>query len=90
MRDGSRNGGSSGDGPGGPAPDHAPSGDGTLRESLELAWSAGWDLSRIEREYILTVLGAVDGQKAAAAEALGISLRTLYRKLKAYRIRGVA
>lgn len=60
-----------------------------LRDGLQDAVDAGWDLSRIEQEYILTALDALGGQKGATAEALGISRRTLYRKLRSYRAAGV-
>ena len=41
-------------------------------------------LSEVEREYVLAVLEAVGGNKAKAAEQLGIGQATLYRKLKEY------
>ena len=44
----------------------------------------GWDLDRLEREYILATLEETDGNKSRAAELLGIDRRTLYRKLEAY------
>lgn len=44
----------------------------------------GWDLDRLEREYILATLEQTDGNKSRAAELLGIDRRTLYRKLEAY------
>jgi len=37
-----------------------------------------------ERELILQTLDHYQGNKRAAAEALGISLKTLYNKLKEY------
>jgi DNA-binding NtrC family response regulator len=54
--------------------------------ALEYAWSAGWDLDRLEREYILHVLDALGGRRGEAATRLGIDRRTLYRKLNEYRI----
>jgi len=42
-------------------------------------------LEEIEREYILAVLRANDGNKTRAAEQLKIGAATLYRKLKQYR-----
>ncbi len=41
-------------------------------------------LEDVEREHILKVLKASDGQRNRAAEALGIDPKTLYRKLAAY------
>ncbi|HYG68253.1 MAG TPA: helix-turn-helix domain-containing protein, partial [Anaeromyxobacteraceae bacterium] len=41
-------------------------------------------LDDVEREHVLRAVEATGGDKAAAAEALGIGLATLYRKLKAY------
>jgi DNA-binding NtrC family response regulator len=41
-------------------------------------------LEAIERDYILAVLGASGGNKAKAAERLGIGTATLFRKLKQY------
>src|SRR5436190_1531444 len=38
-------------------------------------------LADVEREYILNMLRAVDGNKSAAARALGLDRKTLYRKL---------
>ena len=44
----------------------------------------GWDLDRLEREYILATLEETGGNKSRAAELLGIDRRTLYRKLDGY------
>jgi DNA-binding NtrC family response regulator/predicted hydrocarbon binding protein len=41
-------------------------------------------LAEVEREYILAVLAAAEGNRAKAAEQLGIGQATLYRKLKTY------
>jgi len=41
-------------------------------------------LADVERDYILAVLNANDGNKARAAEQLEIGTATLYRKLKEY------
>ena len=43
-------------------------------------------LSGVEKKHILKVLHEKQGNKTLAAEALGISLKTLYNKLKAYNI----
>jgi DNA-binding NtrC family response regulator len=41
-------------------------------------------LADVERDYIRSVLRAVDGNRAQAAAKLGIGAATLYRKLKQY------
>jgi DNA-binding NtrC family response regulator len=45
----------------------------------------GKTMDEIEREAILTALQISGGNRRKAAEALGIGLRTLQRKLKEYR-----
>lgn len=57
--------------------------------SVTPAPAAGRTLEELEREQILSVLRSLDGNKPAAARALGISLRTLYNKLGAYRAQGL-
>lgn len=44
-----------------------------------------WDLARLEREHIFSVLETTGGNQTRASEILGIDRRTLYRKLKRYR-----
>jgi DNA-binding NtrC family response regulator len=41
-------------------------------------------LAEVERDYIMSVLRAVGGNRAQAADRLGIGAATLYRKLKQY------
>lgn len=41
-------------------------------------------MSEVERDHILRTLRAVRGNKAAAARALGLDRKTLYRKLQSY------
>ena len=41
-------------------------------------------LEEVERRYILRVMEAVGGNKTLAAQRLGITRRTLYRKLERY------
>lgn len=43
-------------------------------------------LSELEKQHILRVLKASNGNKTLAAKVLGISVRNLYRKLEEYRI----
>ena len=45
----------------------------------------GTRLDEAERVLILATLAAVSGSKVKAAQALGISLKTLYNRLHAYR-----
>src|SRR6185369_4121073 len=54
-----------------------PRGGGTIRR-----------LEQLEREHVLHALAVTEGDKPAAATALGIGLATLYRKLKAYAVDG--
>jgi DNA-binding NtrC family response regulator len=46
---------------------------------------AGLTLRELEQQYILQTLGSVGGNRTQAARLLGISLRCLQYKLKAYR-----
>ena len=59
------------------------------RNLLSRAREEKWDLERLEREYILDMLEQTQWHQSSAAEALGISRRTLYRKLKRYREQGI-
>jgi DNA-binding NtrC family response regulator len=45
---------------------------------------SGRRLEDVEREHILRILQEAGGQKAKAAEILGIDPKTLYRKLLSY------
>ena len=51
-------------------------GSGTLRDATE----------RAEREAIVDALKATDGNRRAAAQRLGVSLRTLFYKIDRYGI----
>jgi DNA-binding NtrC family response regulator len=55
---------------------------------LDSASGARWSMERLEREYILSVLAQQHGRKSQAVRILGISRRTLYRKLARYREEG--
>ena len=44
----------------------------------------GRQLADVEREYILSELERLHGNKSSVAKSLGIGLKTLYRKLEAY------
>jgi DNA-binding NtrC family response regulator len=52
--------------------------------ALQRATDELWDLDRLEREFILRTLQTTQGHQAKAAGILGISRRTLHRKLKRY------
>jgi Bacterial regulatory protein, Fis family len=54
-------------------------------EPQKAALPAGLTLRDLEQQYILQTLGAVGGNRTQAARLLGISLRCLQYKLKAYR-----
>jgi DNA-binding NtrC family response regulator len=45
-------------------------------------------LDEIERRYIIRVIKLLNGNKARAAQLLGLDRRTLYRKLERYEARG--
>ena len=62
--------------------------DPDLREPAAPEVDSRRTLEETEREQILAVLDQHHGHKPAAARQLGISLRTLYNKLNAYRIQG--
>ena len=51
--------------------------------------AVGMTLGQVEREMILTRLRVFAGNKSRAADSLGISLKTLYNKLNAYRSAGL-
>jgi transcriptional regulator of acetoin/glycerol metabolism len=63
---------------------------GDLPESLRAQGHApghlvGGSLFDVEREYVLSTLRTVAGNKSAAARLLGLDRKTLYRKLQLYR-----
>ena len=72
-------------------PEHLPSelasGGG---ESAYLKLPYGLPMREIEKEYILASLSRLQDNKARTAQALGISEKTLYNKLKLYRYAGKA
>lgn len=55
--------------------------------ALETKRLVGKSLDEVEREIIFDTLKIVNGNKAQAAEILGISLKTIYNRLKRYRER---
>lgn len=54
------------------------------------AMSAGKSLREVEMEMIYATLEQFNGNKTAAAQQLGISLKTLYNKLNSYTVRKAA
>jgi two-component system response regulator HydG len=60
----------------------------SARILLSEARARSWSMDRLEREYILSVLEEVGGRKTDAVKTLGISRRTLYRKLARYKEEG--
>ena len=55
------------------------------RQGESLGLGVGSSLAEAERRLILATLEQVGGNKKRAAEILGISLKTLYTRLRAYR-----
>jgi DNA-binding NtrC family response regulator len=71
--------------PAGAAPGESPSGPTAAGGPASAGSLVGKTMDEIEREAILTALQISGGNRRKAAEALGIGLRTLQRKLKEYR-----
>ena len=57
-----------------------------VRPGVEKSAKTLFSLSEMERRHIQTVLDATRGDRARAAEILGINLSTVYRKIKRYGI----
>lgn len=55
---------------------------------VEQARLEGWELARLEKEYLLSVLEMTGGNRTRTAEILGVDRRTVYRKLKEYEEEG--
>jgi two-component system, NtrC family, response regulator AtoC len=68
-------------------PDDLPPGvvEGGPIDGDHLRLAVGLPLAEVERRAILTTVEHLEGDKKAAAEVLGVSLKTLYTKLKQYR-----
>jgi DNA-binding NtrC family response regulator len=65
--------------------EHFPDGQIDLHEPGDyLGVSVGESLEHTERKQIIATLEALDGDKKAAADSLGISLKTLYNRLNEY------
>ncbi|SHF13538.1 two component, sigma54 specific, transcriptional regulator, Fis family [Modicisalibacter ilicicola DSM 19980] len=61
---------------------HPPAGD---RRDTDINVPLDWTLETLERHHLMTVLEAHDGNKSRAARSLGVSRKTLDRKLVAWR-----
>ena len=57
-----------------------------LADVLSEAGEAALSLESVERQHILRILDFFDGNRQKTADALGISRKTLYRKLSQYSI----
>ena len=57
-------------------------------EVLGTALEAAWPLERLEREYLLGILERNQWRKTSTADILGVSRRTIHRKLSKYREEG--
>ena len=57
---------------------------GVRRDSVRMRLQPGKSLAEVEKEYILSELARLNGNKSSVAKSLGIGLKTLYRKLEAY------
>jgi len=62
------------------APPVAAAADGSLDVHV------GMSIEDVERRLIVATLDEVGGNKKRAADVLGVSLKTLYNRLKAYRL----
>lgn len=65
-----------------PSQPAAPSSPGTERPTVAIP--LGSTIAEMEREYILATIASVNGQKERAAEILGVSVKTLYNRLREY------
>jgi DNA-binding NtrC family response regulator len=64
-------------------PGHLPELAGAGRPGVDI--TAGNTVEEVERQLIETTLESCDGDREAAAKQLGISVRTLYNRLRSYR-----
>lgn len=55
-----------------------------------ITWSPGVTLEQLEREVILAAVNFYGGNRTTAANALGVSAKTIYNKLETYGIQGEA
>lgn len=62
---------------------------GNNATTLARAVDEEWTLERLEREHLLATLERHEWQQGVVAKILGVNRRTIYRKLKEYRQRGL-
>jgi len=70
-------------------PEHLPGNLRQLTSERSLTFAVGTSMEVIERQALVATMREVNGNKAAASRLLGISQRTLYRKIKAYGLNNV-
>jgi transcriptional regulator with PAS, ATPase and Fis domain len=58
---------------------------GTDGDRTVLEFEVGCSIADVERRLIMATLDQLDGNKRKAADTLGVSLKTLYNRLNAYR-----
>lgn len=56
----------------------------TLQQSPFLGYPLAWDIAQVEKNHMLRVLDEVNGNKSEAARRLGVSRKTLERKVHAW------
>lgn len=54
------------------------------RPKNTVLWSKGMKLNEVEKQIILTCLKTNDGNRTQTAKDLGISVKSIYNKLKDY------
>jgi DNA-binding NtrC family response regulator len=74
----------------GPGPDGNGNGRPQASELQVLQVPVGTNLANVERWMIFATLQKCGGNKTRAAALLGVSLKTLYNRLNAYRAQGLA
>lgn len=65
-------------------PDCLPEETGFRPDVSRYGFAPGQHLAEVEKQYILSELERLGGNKSGVAKSLGIGLKTLYRKLEAY------
>lgn len=70
-------------------PENLPGGLRHLTPERSITFAVGTSLEILERQALLATLRDVKGNKAAASRLLGISQRTLYRKIKTYGLESI-